>query len=82
VRPFVVPGMIDGMASTHPPTPAGDLPSIGRPAASVLREQGVSTLEHVAQWREADLLALHGVGPRAVAMLRAALAAAGLGFRP
>jgi hypothetical protein len=39
-------------------------------------------LEQVAAMREADVAALHGVGPRAITLLRAALADRGLAFRP
>jgi hypothetical protein len=37
-------------------------------------------LEQVVDWRAADLLALHGVGPVAVQRLGEALADRGLGF--
>ncbi len=69
------------MSTKHLPDQLGDLPRIGRPATGALLEQGVTSLAQVAQWREADLLALHGVGPKAVAILGAALAKAGLRFR-
>ena len=69
------------MSTKHLPERIGDLPRIGRPATGALLAHGVTTLEQVAQWRKAELLALHGVGPKAVEILRAALAEAGLGFR-
>ncbi|MEI4277635.1 hypothetical protein [Klenkia terrae] len=54
--------------------PAGTpLPSVGAPATRALRAAGLTTLEAVAAVPEADLLALHGVGPIAVARIRAAL---------
>jgi len=62
------------------PEQVGDLPRIGRPAASALVEIGVTTLEQVAAMREAELLALHGVGPKAVRILREALEEQGRGF--
>ncbi len=58
------------------------LPRIGRPATRALEQIGVTTLEQVADRSEADLLALHGVGPRAVRILHEALADLGLTFRP
>ncbi|MFI6938855.1 hypothetical protein ACIBI4_06260 [Streptomyces sp. NPDC050418] len=62
--------------------PVGDLPAaIGRPATRALLGAGVETLEHVAGYRRAELLAMHGVGPKAVRILGEALAARGLGFR-
>ena len=58
-----------------------DLPRIGAPATNALAAIGVTRLEQVAAMREADLLALHGVGPKAVQLLRAAMAQRGLRFR-
>ncbi len=58
--------------------PAGTpLPRIGAPASRALAAVGVTTLEQVAEWTEADLLALHGVGPFAVRVLREKLAERG-----
>ncbi|QDB79869.1 DNA-binding protein [Georgenia wutianyii] len=54
--------------STH------ELPAVGAPAKRALTQAGVRTLEDVAAWSEDNLLALHGVGPRAVRILREALA--------
>jgi DNA-directed RNA polymerase alpha subunit len=56
-----------------------DLPaSIGRPALGALRAAGIDRLSAVARRREEELLALHGVGPKAVRLLRAELAERGL----
>ena len=65
------------------PRPEGTpLPrSIGAPATRALRGEGVTSLEQVAAWSEAELRALHGVGPVAVDRLGAALAERALGFR-
>ncbi|WP_413318544.1 helix-hairpin-helix domain-containing protein [Agrococcus sp. 1P02AA] len=68
------------MSTRGMPEQVGDLPRIGRPAASALVEIGVTTLEQVAAMREAELLALHGVGPKAVRILREALEEQGRGF--
>jgi hypothetical protein len=54
------------------------LPAIGRPATRALAERGVTSLEQAAGWSRRDLLALHGVGPKAVRILAQALADAGL----
>ncbi|GAB3647108.1 helix-hairpin-helix domain-containing protein [Glycomyces tarimensis] len=52
----------------------GDLPKgIGRPATRALANAGITTLDQVARLSDADLKALHGVGPKAVRMLREAL---------
>lgn len=53
------------------PGTVGDLPAaIGRPATRALAGAGITTLSDVARLGDADLLALHGVGPRAVRILR------------
>lgn len=57
------------------------LPAVGRPAATALGLAGITSLEKVAEHTEEELLALHGVGPRAVRILREAMAAGGLAFR-
>ncbi|OJT21106.1 DNA-binding protein [Archangium sp. Cb G35] len=51
---------------------------IGRPATSALAVIGVTRLEQVARFTEKELLALHGVGPKAVRVLEAALLEKGL----
>jgi hypothetical protein len=56
-----------------------DLPAaIGRPALGAWRAAGIDRLSEVARCREGELLALHGVGPKAVRLLRAELAERGL----
>lgn len=62
------------------PAQIGDLPPIGRPANSALLEAGVTTLAQVAAYRRRDLLAIHGIGPKAVRILADALAEHGLSF--
>ena len=59
-----------------------DLPRIGAPATRALVAIGITRLEDVADRSEADLLALHGVGPRALRILNEALAARGQSMRP
>jgi hypothetical protein len=44
--------------------------AIGKPATRALLGAGLSTLAQVATRTEAELLALHGVGPKAVRILR------------
>lgn len=50
---------------------------MGRPANAALVANGITTLDQVAAMTEAELLALHGVGPKAVRILRAELTADG-----
>ncbi len=65
------------MTSGGPPADS-DLPaSIGRPATRALLGAGIHTLDRVAEHSEAELLALHGVGPKAVRLLSEALAERG-----
>ncbi|MFD0905764.1 hypothetical protein [Actinomadura sediminis] len=60
----------------------GDLPkAIGRPATRALTAAGVTTLAQVAELTEGELRAMHGVGPKAVGVLRATLAADGRSFK-
>ena len=58
-----------------------DLPKIGAPARRALAAAGVTSLEQVAAWTEADLKKLHGMGPNALGKLRDALAERGFSFR-
>ena len=58
------------------------LPRFGRPAKSALEVIGITTLEGAARLGEKQLLAQHGIGPKAVAILRAALAAQGKELKP
>lgn len=56
---------------TAAPGEVGDLPkAIGGPATRALTGAGITTLAQVAALTDADLLAMHGVGPRAVRILR------------
>jgi hypothetical protein len=68
-----------GPPRERPAPPTGTrLPALGAPATRALRAAGLTTLEAVAAVPEAELAALHGVGPIALAKLREALAGAGL----
>ena len=57
------------------------LPAISAPATRALTGAGYRCLEQLAAISEGELLALHGVGPKAVVVLRQALAERGLAFR-
>jgi predicted flap endonuclease-1-like 5' DNA nuclease len=50
-----------------------DLPKIGAPATRALNAAGIYTLSQLKAMDESDLLKLHGVGPKAIKILRAAL---------
>lgn len=59
-----------------------DFPFIGIPARSALFEAGYTHLAQLTALSEKELLALHGIGPKAVRILRETLAAQGLSFAP
>lgn len=61
--------------------PVGDLPdAIGKTAARALHDAGINSLVKVSEHSQDELLALHGVGPKAIAILSEALAGRGLRF--
>lgn len=58
-----------------------DLPTkLASPARRALVGAGYMRLEQFTQLSEADVLRLHGMGPKAMDQLRRALAARGLSF--
>ncbi|MBB4635397.1 DNA-binding protein [Longimicrobium terrae] len=58
-----------------------DLPTtFGAPARRALVNAGITRLEQLSRVSERELLKLHGMGPRAVRLLRDILAGHGLGF--
>jgi predicted 3-demethylubiquinone-9 3-methyltransferase (glyoxalase superfamily) len=56
-------------------------PGLGKPAERALANAGISRLKDLTQFSEAELLKLHGFGPRAIKMLRPAMKASGLKWR-
>jgi hypothetical protein len=54
---------------------------LARPALRALAAAGYTTLDQLTCAREADLLRLHGMGPNAVAIIKAALADRGVSLR-
>jgi hypothetical protein len=67
--------------ATHP-NRAAFPPGVSGPALRALQGAGVRSLADLARWTEADLAKLHGMGPKALGILRTALAASGRTFRP
>ena len=62
--------------------PVGELPNeMGKTAPRELHDAGISSLARVAQHTRSELLAIHGVGPKAIRILDEALAAKGLSFK-
>ncbi|MFF1254687.1 hypothetical protein ACFVYC_19615 [Pseudarthrobacter sp. NPDC058329] len=64
------------------PAQVGDLPPIGRPANSALLQAGITSLAEAASLGRRKLLAMHGIGPKAVRILETAAAERGLTFKP
>lgn len=62
--------------------PETDFPKIGAPATRALVNSGYLRLEQLTKVTEADLAKLHGMGPKALAILRTALAERGMSFAP
>jgi len=70
------------MAATPDVRPVGDLPDeIGKTAARELSLHGITSLQKVANHSKKELLAIHGVGPKAITILGGALAAKGLEYK-
>jgi hypothetical protein len=62
-------------------SPDGFPRGIGRPATGALLAAGYTDLTQLDGMAEKDLLRMHGMGPKAVAVLREAMAERGLSFR-
>jgi len=60
---------------------ATDLPKLAAPARRALLGAGYTRLEHLTEVKESDVMKLHGMGPNAMRVLRAALEERGLSFR-
>ncbi|WP_300345816.1 hypothetical protein [Nesterenkonia sp.] len=70
------------MSGTPDVRPVGDLPhEMGKTAPRELKNAGIDSLQKVSQHTEKQLLAIHGVGPKAIRILREALGEKGLRFR-
>jgi hypothetical protein len=54
---------------------------MGAPARNALESLGVMSLDGVTRFSEKELLAIHGVGPKAVAVIKAALHEQGKSLR-
>ncbi len=66
-------------AAAHP-VGADWTAGLGNPARRALAAAGITRLEQLVRFSEADLLALHGFGPKGLRILAAALAERGLTF--
>jgi predicted flap endonuclease-1-like 5' DNA nuclease len=57
-----------------------DLPKTGAPAQRALNAAGIYQLADLTRFTEAEIAALHGMGPKALGILKQALAEQGLTF--
>lgn len=60
------------------PAAYGFPPGLSQPALQALLQAGIDNMERVAETTAQELLALHGMGPKGIRILREALAAEGL----
>jgi hypothetical protein len=84
-KPVAVPKSTNRKAATRAKN--SDAPSawppkgLAKPAQRALASARITSLKQLAGKREADIAALHGMGPNAVTALKRALKAAGLSFK-
>lgn len=60
--------------------PSIPLPKTSKPAERAMNEIGITTLNQLTAIKESELQKLHGMGPKAIRILKAALAEHGLTF--
>jgi hypothetical protein len=70
----------DMTKSTHPNADAFP-PGVSGPALRGLKAAGIRSLADLATWSEPQLAALHGMGPKVLGILKAALHAQGRRLR-
>ncbi len=58
----------------------GFLSNLSAPARRALENNGITTLEQLSNYSEAEILTFHGMGPASLPKLRAALEEEGLDF--
>lgn len=56
-------------------------PGLAQPALRALHGAGYTRLEHLTQITEADLRKLHGMGPKAIGLLKKALTELGMSLK-
>ncbi|MDP3469631.1 MAG: DUF1801 domain-containing protein [Daejeonella sp.] len=56
--------------------------SLGAPAKRALESNGIKILKQLSEYREAEILKFHGMGPSSLPKLREALLAVNLSFKP
>lgn len=61
---------------------SGFLALLSNPARNALLNDGIDTIQKLANYTEKEILALHGIGKASLPAFREALAKAGLAFKP
>jgi DNA-directed RNA polymerase alpha subunit len=64
----------------HSGAAGSDLPKLSKPAHRALASAGIRNLQDLSAFTEDQVSKLHGMGPKSIAELRAALAKEGLSF--
>lgn len=59
----------------------GFLSELSAPARRALENEGITTVSRLAEYSDAEILALHGVGPGSLPALQTALENDGLAFK-
>lgn len=76
------PAKSAGRKSAATTPPSADFPKgVSQPATRALASIGVTKVSQLAKHREADVAALHGMGPKALGILKTELEASGKSFR-
>lgn len=57
------------------------LPKIGSPAERALASAGIETIKQLEKYSEAEIANLHGVGPKAIIILKAEMKRQGINFK-
>ena len=59
----------------------GDFPKASQPALRALEAAGITRMEELTKFSEAEIAALHGMGPKGIRILKETLRERGLSFR-
>jgi DNA-directed RNA polymerase alpha subunit len=57
------------------------LPKIGNPATNALANIGITKIQQLTNFTEKELLKIHGVGPKAVSILKETMKKEGISFK-
>lgn len=60
---------------------SGFLSQLSSPARNALLHNGIDTLEELSRYTEKEILSLHGIGPKAISILKTSLEEKGMSFK-